>query len=179
MRRNEGSEDRKIKNSEEQKKVGIIKMRQLGIVTAVSADGTRASVRVQRMSACEGCHKANPGMNAEQTGEILYSACHECSMFPLETELQTDAENPAGAEAGDRVILESRSVQILGYAAGVFLAPLLLAAIFGVLGGILFSAAWAAYLAAVIGFCGAFALVKLVLDRHAKTHTVYTVVRIL
>ena len=154
-------------------------MRQLGTVLSVLPDGSRAQVSVQRMSACEGCHKANPGMQTENTNEPRYSACHECSMFPQETELSVSAENPAGAETGDRVVLESESKQILGYAAGVFLLPIFAAAVLGMLGGLLFPYVWAAYLFAVLGFVGAFLFVKLVLDRHAKTHTVYTIVKIL
>ena len=154
-------------------------MRQLGTVRGILPDGEHAEVAVQRMSACEGCHKANPGMQTEDTDGVRYSACHECSMFPQETELCVSAENPLGAETGDRVILESESRQILGYAAAVFLLPIFAAAVCGMLGGLFLPYSWAAYLLAVLGFCGAFLFVKLVLDRHAKTHTVYTIVKIL
>ena len=154
-------------------------MRQLGTVTSVLPDGVHAQVAVQRMSACEGCHRANPGMQTEETDGVRYSACHECSMFPQEAELSVEAENFVGAETGDRVVLESETKQILGYAAAVFVLPIFASAVLGMLGALVFVQAWAAYLLAVLGFCGSFLFAKLVLDRHAKTHTVYSIVKIL
>ena len=147
-------------------------MKQLGVI--LSSDGNTATVSVQRMSACSGCHKANPGMETEG-----YSACHECSVFPVETEMTVRAHNEAGADAGDRVVVETASRTVLGYAAAVFLLPLILA----VIGGILFSffGEWTGwpYLGALTGFVGAFVFVKLVVDRYASEKTTYTIVKII
>ncbi len=155
-------------------------MRQIGTVERL--DGKMAFVSVKRLSACEGCHKANPGIQtASGTGkkDVTYSVCHECSMFPIETEMTVQAENPIGAVIGDKVLLESSTSLILGYAAAVFLLPILLAAGVGILFSFLIAAVWSPYLGAVIGFVGAFAIVKLVFDRHARTHTTYTVIKTL
>ena len=153
-------------------------MRQIGKVTALKKDGAYAVISVMRMSACEGCHKADPGMFSEHAGES-FPVCHECSMFPTDPTLAVDAENPLGAGVGDRVIIESASSQILGYAAGVFFLPIFLSAVLGMIGGLLFGKTWVICLLAVIGFVGAFLFAKFVLDRHAREHTVYTVVKIL
>ncbi|MBQ8577985.1 MAG: SoxR reducing system RseC family protein [Clostridia bacterium] len=150
-------------------------MRQIGIIQ--SNEGTHAAVTVRRMSACEGCHKANPGMNTD--GEVTYSACHECSMFPVDEELTVTARNEIGADVGDRVVLESSSERILGYAAAVFLLPILLAAVLGCVFAALIPTVWSAYLGAAVGFVGAFLIVKFVVDRHAKEKTVYHIVRIM
>lgn len=148
-------------------------MRQTG--TVISADTQHAQVSVQRMSACDGCHKANPGMG----DGTVSSVCHECSMFSVDEAIVVTAVNDIGAVQGDRVILESSSQMILGYAAAVFLLPLLLAAILGCLFALFFPKVWGAYLGAVIGFIGAFLLIKMFLDRHAKEKTVYTIIKIL
>ena len=136
--------------------------------------GNSAQVAVRRMSACEGCHKANPG--TENVGETQYASCHECSIFPVETDMTVTAVNEIGAGIGDRVLLESSSQMILGYAAAVFLLPIFLAVALGVLFAALLPYVWSAYLGAVIGFAGAFLLVKVCVDRHAKEKTVYTII---
>lgn len=147
-------------------------MRQIGVIRQTA--GNSALVAVRRMSACEGCHKANPGMgNGEEVG---YASCHECSIFPVDTDMTVTAVNEIGAGVGDRVLLESSSQMILGYAAAVFLLPIFLAAVLGVLFAALLPYVWSAYLGAVIGFAGAFLLVKVCVDRHAKEKTVYTII---
>ncbi|MGM9624868.1 MAG: SoxR reducing system RseC family protein [Eubacteriales bacterium] len=147
-------------------------MRQIGVIRQTA--GKSALVAVRRMSACEGCHKANPGMGSG--GEVGYASCHECSIFPVDTDMTVTAVNEIGADVGDRVLLESSSQMILGYAAAVFLLPIFLAAVLGVLFAALLPYVWSAYLGAVIGFAGAFLLVKICVDRHAKEKTVYTVI---
>ena len=149
-------------------------MRQIGLVTA--ADDRRAVVSVRRMSACEGCHKANPGMNTD--GEVTYTSCHECSMFPVEEEMRVDAINEVGAQTGERVVIESSTELILGYAAAVFFLPILAAFVLGCAGAVLLPGqTWAAAVGAVLGFAAAFAVDRLVLDRRAKEKTVYTIVK--
>ncbi len=151
-------------------------MRQIGVV--LTTEEEVAYVAVQRMSACEGCHKANPGTETEGV-----PACHECMMFPMETTMQVKAENPIGAREGDRVVLESETATVLGYAAAVFLAPILMAFLLGVLLALLWRHPAAPYVGAVFGFVGTFLLLRLVLDRYAGAReaekTSYTVTDIL
>lgn len=147
-------------------------MRQKGIVTAI--DGAYATVTVKRMSACDGCHKKDPGMHT--AGE---SPCHECSMFPVQTDFHVRAYDEIGVEVGQRVEVESQSARVLGYAAAVFFLPLLLAFLGGLLGALFSSQAWVAYLCAALGFILAFVFVKLVIDKTAKEKTEYRIVAVL
>ncbi len=145
-------------------------MRQIGVVVAVSGRG--AAVEVQRMSACDACHH---GQQKDAGGHT----CSECRMFPTEDKMTVDAVNEIGARVGDRVIIETATEQILGYAAAVFLLPLLLAVVGGCVFAWLIETAWSAYVGALIGFFGAFVAVKYTVDKRAKSRTVYTVIRIL
>lgn len=151
-------------------------MRQIGIITECM--NQTATVEVKRMSACSGCHKANPGMDPG-SGEVLsdVSHCHECSMFPVDTEMTVRAVNEIGAGIGERVVIESATELILGYAAAVFLMPIGLAFLCGCIFALAIPTTWSAYLGAVIGFIGAFAAVKLIFDRRAKEKTVYTIIK--
>ncbi len=145
-------------------------VRQIGIVVAVTARG--AAVEVQRMSACDACHRGQQKAAGERT-------CSECRMFPTDDKMTVEAVNEIGARVGDRVTIETATEQVLGYAAAVFLLPLLLAVVGGCVFAWLIEAAWSVYVGAMIGFFGAFAAVKYTVDKHAKTKTVYTVIRIL
>lgn len=149
-------------------------MRQIGQVTALSDNGMRAVVSVARMSACSGCHKADPGMMTEGN-----AACHACPVFSQDTEMTVTAENAAGAEIGARVVLETETQTVIGYAAAVFLLPLALALAGGVVCRFLSDAVWMTALGAVCGFVSAFVFLRLVVDRGAAQRTVYTVVKIL
>ncbi len=79
-------------------------MQQIATVSEVSRE--IATVCVERSDACANCH----------------AACVGCKKL-----LQAKARNTAGAKAGDRVLLESKTGRLLGVAACVFLLPLLLA----------------------------------------------------
>lgn len=81
-------------------------MKQTAIVIEVK-DG-KATVEVERSSACAGC-----------------SESHDC--IACKKKIRVTADNAAGANVGDRVVIESGSERILGYAALVFVLPLLLA----------------------------------------------------
>lgn len=89
-------------------------MRTEAIVVAI-CDG-RATVETQRLSACEGCHKATEG-----------EGCSVCTLMGGNRTLRAEAENPIGARVGDRVVIESRTSRMLWYAALVFLCPIVLA----------------------------------------------------
>ncbi len=135
------------------------------------------------MSACAGCHKADAGRSLTDdagTASALHTdVCADCQMFPVAAELSVTARNEIGAEIGDRVVIESSTQLILGYAAAVFFLPLLLALICG-----LAVALWifpgvptAAFLGAAGGFAAAFVIDKKIVDRSAKEKTVYTVIK--
>lgn len=93
--------------------------------TVVAVSGARATVETQRLSACEGCHKATEG-----------EGCSVCTLMGGNRALRAEAENPIGARVGDRVVIESRTSRMLWYAALVFLCPIVLA----ILGYVLASA---------------------------------------
>lgn len=82
----------------------------------VAVSGARATVETQRLSACEGCHKATEG-----------EGCSVCTLMGGNRALRAEAENPIGARVGDRVLIESRTSRMLWYAALVFLCPIVLA----------------------------------------------------
>ncbi len=84
--------------------------------TVVAVSGARATVETQRLSACEGCHKATEGED-----------CSVCTLMGGNRALRAEAENPIGAREGDRVVIESRTSRMLWYAALVFLCPIVLA----------------------------------------------------
>jgi len=151
-------------------------MRQIGIVTDIIQQ--KAVVEVKRISACSGCHRANPGMDETHADPLTdTSHCHECSMFPVETEMTVSAVNEIGAMVGERVVIESSTELILGYAAAVFLLPIGMAFFFGCIFALAIPAQWGMYLGAVLGFVGAFAAVKFIFDRRAKEKTVYTIIK--
>ena len=108
--------------------------------TVISTDGEFAVVEVVRLSACEGCHKAESG------------SCSVCTLAGGGAKkVSVRAHNPIGAEAGETVVVESSSRRMLLYAACLFLLPLLLfAAGLGI--AELFHAAFCVRVLA--GFCG-------------------------
>ena len=84
--------------------------------TVVAIRDGRATVETQRLSACEGCHKATEG-----------EGCSVCTLMGGNRALRAEAENPIGAVVGNRVVIESRTSRMLWYATLVFLCPIVLA----------------------------------------------------
>lgn len=79
--------------------------------TVKKIEGSSALIEVRRKSACAGdC-----------------DSCHGC-VHPEET-ITVSACNDAGAAAGDRVLVESSSAQVLSLAALVYLMPIVLMAL--------------------------------------------------
>ena len=74
-----------------------------------------AVIKVERQSACEGCHKAS-----EKGG------CSVCTLLGGKNAAHARARNTVDATVGDRVAIESRTSRILSYAALVFLLPVAL-----------------------------------------------------
>lgn len=71
-----------------------------------------AEVKVRRSSACASAHNCG--------------SCDHCSMMENAPEIIVKAENLCGAEVGDTVTVESSSARVLGAAAFLYLAPLIL-----------------------------------------------------
>ena len=85
-------------------------MTQNAVVKELSGDGW-ATIEVRRVSAC--------GHDCSQCG----GGCAELAKSGPVTVL---ARNPVGARPGDRVVVESATKSILGFAAVVYLLPLVL-----------------------------------------------------
>ena len=85
-------------------------MTQNAMVTKLTGDGW-AQIEVHRVSACgHDCSRCGGGCaELTRTGPVTVLAC-----------------NPVGAQPGDRVVVESSSKSILGFAAVVYLLPLVL-----------------------------------------------------
>ncbi len=88
----------------------------LNTAVVIETDRDRAVVRVERKSACEGCHKASGGKD-----------CAVCGLVGGNRTLDARAINSVGAEVGDTVEIESASSRVLLYAALVFILPIVLA----------------------------------------------------
>ncbi|MBQ4044510.1 MAG: SoxR reducing system RseC family protein [Clostridia bacterium] len=88
-------------------------MRQKAIV--LQTYGNRAKVRVLRSSMCEGCSKKEDG-----------GSCACGALLGANRVMDAEAENAVRAEIGDAVEIETESSVVLGYAALVFLLPVLL-----------------------------------------------------
>lgn len=86
-------------------------MKTLATVIETPEEGI-AVIKVERQSACEGCHRAT-----EEGG------CSVCTLLGGKNAAHARARNCVGAAVGDRVAIESRTGRILGYAALVFLLP--------------------------------------------------------
>ncbi|MBE6691265.1 MAG: hypothetical protein E7590_08330 [Ruminococcaceae bacterium] len=139
-------------------------MRTKAIVTElVSAEV--AVVSVERRAACDGCHK-----NADGSG------CSICTLLGGKNSTKAKARNRVGAAVGDTVEVESRSSRILGYAALVFLLPLLLAFAGYLLGAYVFSLGdWAismAFVALVVSFVPILLYSKLVISKRLDVEIV-------
>lgn len=85
-------------------------MTQNAVVKHLTGDGW-AEIEVQRVSAC--------GHDCSQCGG-------GCAELTRSGPVRALARNPLDAQPGDRVVVESSSARILGYAALVYLLPLAL-----------------------------------------------------
>jgi positive regulator of sigma E activity len=112
----------------------------------VELNGTRATVEIERASACEGCHKQAEG-----------GSCSVCTLMGGENQRhRAVAENSLGARVGDTVYVESPTAKVLGYAFLVFVLPVLLAMIGYGIAAIVSEKDPIRLLGALIGFAGAF-----------------------
>ena len=108
--------------------------------TVISTEGEFALVEVARLSACEGCHKAEGG------------SCSVCSLTSSGVKKTTvRAHNAIGALVGEKVVVESSSRRMLLYAAALFLLPILLFVAGIGIAGLCHATLWVRVIA---GFCG-------------------------
>lgn len=118
----------------------------------ISLDGDYAVVRVSRKTICEGCHNTD-------------SSCSACVAFG-DKNAECRALNLCGAQVGDTVTVRTESSRIIGYAALVFIAPIVIALAAYMLSQRLGSAYPA--LMALGGFLVPFGLFCYLLDRKIK-----------
>lgn len=114
-------------------------MRQRAVV--LETDGREAVIEVSRATMCDGCEK-HGGCEGH---------CEITGILSTGGKMKTRAYNGIGAEPGDRVEVETESSRVLGYAALVFILPVIMAGLFWYLGGRMFGTGAAS---AVSGFAG-------------------------
>ena len=108
----------------------------------ISVDGEFAVVEVQRVSACEGCHKYEEG-----------KGCSVCTLMGGDRSFSAKASNSIGAKVGDRVFIESRTTRVMLYACLVFILPIAVSILgYAIASCITVSAAWRVA-GAFIGLC--------------------------
>lgn len=127
-------------------------MRQKATVVETLDTGT-ARVRVLRSSMCEGCENRSAG-----------KSCACSALLGNAKEMIVEVQNGLSACVGDDVEIETETSAVLGYAAVVFLLPIVGALLFYGLAAVLFVAPKAAWIAALIGFALSF-LPAVLLDR--------------
>ncbi len=131
-------------------------MRQRAVV--IYTKGNLAEIEVSRASMCDGCQK-NSGCDhhCELTGLIAGSG----------KTMKTRAQNRIGAKPGDTVEVETESKKVLGYAALVFILPIVVCAVFYFLADAVFRSETYALIAAAAGFVLSFLGIS-VFDRSKK-----------
>ncbi len=134
----------------------------------VSVDGQYATVLCNRKSACDGCHKNADG-----------SSCSVCSLIVDNRLMQSRAYNACGACPEDIVEIETASSRVLGYAAVVFLLPIVMA-IFGYwILGIWTQQQWSRLLFSAIMLVFTFAGIRIYSEVILKKRTDVTVVAVI
>jgi positive regulator of sigma E activity len=118
--------------------------------TVLETDGKIALIKVSRASMCEGCHKFGTdggcGGHCEITGLVAGNG----------KTMTARAQNNVGAATGDRVEVESDSVRVIGYAALVFILPIIVGGLFYWIGNMIFSHSLGAVLSSALGFALSF-----------------------
>lgn len=141
-------------------------MRTEAVVIAV--EDRVATIKLNRKSACEGCHKSEDG-----------KGCSVCSLLGADREFTATAKNPIGARVGDRVEVETESSRVLFYAALVFLLPLLCALLFWGIATIFTDQMHWKLLTALLGFIASFAGVWFYSERIRKNQQDIVIVSVL
>ena len=136
--------------------------------TVIKTNKNRATVEVERQSACDGCHKNKDG-----------SGCSICSLTGASKTFEAEAINEIGAKVGDRVTVVTKTDRVLGYAALVFLLPVLVGVVFYFVAAAVTATEIWQYAAMIFGFALSFFFVWLYARRVAKTRCDVEIVQIL
>lgn len=128
------------------------------VVTRLMPDNT-AEVAVIRMTACGG-------------------NCGSCEACKCDSEVRVVAANPLGAKPGERVLIESRSADILGAALIVYILPLVMLLI-GYLAGAAMGAGEGICILLAFAALLTGGLITVVVQRRKKNETiVYNIIKI-
>lgn len=130
-------------------------MKQKAVVKSTA--GKYAMVEVSRSTMCDGCVKQ----------DCQSHTCAAGAMFGSAKTMTVRVKNPLGAAVGDTVWVESADRTVLGYAALVFLMPIVVCSVLYAAADAIFARNWIPYLAAAVGFVGAFAILG-ILERKKK-----------
>ena len=125
-------------------------MRQRAVVLEVS--GKEAVIEVSRATMCDGCEK-HGGCEGH---------CEITGLLSTGGKMKTRALNKIGASVGDTVEVETESKKILGYAALVFILPIIMCGVFYFAADALFEAEYAPAIGAAVGFVLTFAGIAVV-----------------
>lgn len=117
-------------------------MRQRAVV--LETNGKEAVIEVSRATMCDGCEK-HGGCDGK---------CEITGLLSTGGKMKTKAKNALGAAVGDTVEVETESKKVLGYAALVFILPLVVA----VVGYIVADSVWHTEASGLIGAAVGFVL---------------------
>lgn len=131
-------------------------MRQRAVV--LETKGNIAVIEVSRSTMCDGCEK-----NSGCAGH-----CDITGIMSAGNKMKAKAENVIGAAVGETVEIETESSRVLGYAALVFLVPIVMCAVFYQIVLSLFHDQAAAVGGAAAGFVLTFALIAIIDRKIAK-----------
>ena len=120
-------------------------MRQRAVVLEV--DGKEALIEVSRATMCDGCEK-HGGCEGH---------CEITGLLSTGGKMKTRASNKIGAKVGDTVEVETESRKVLGYAALVFILPLLVACAGYIIASNVWNTEGAGLIGAAVGFVLTFA----------------------
>lgn len=114
-------------------------MRQRAVV--VECKGDIAVIETSRRSMCEGCEKSG-GCGGH---------CSFSGIMASGGKMRAEADNTIGAKVGESVEVETGGCVILGYAALVFILPIIVCAVFYLIFNALINSAFG-YIGALAGF---------------------------
>lgn len=135
-------------------------------IATVIEGGQIATVEIMRSSACDGCHKRQGG------------GCVTCDIFGMNRKMTAKAKNEAGAKAGDRVVVETASGRVLGYAAFVFLFPIIMGLIFYFAADAFDMSNPIPYVSSFAGFALSFVIIYFTVNKIAKNRNDIIIVSI-
>jgi len=135
--------------------------------TVIEIRGDKAIVEVERQAACDGCHKNKDG-----------GGCSICTLTGASRKFTATAYNKVGAEIGDRVKVDTASERVLGYAALVFLLPIVAGFVFYFLATKITEIELYHYVSLVLGFVISFFFIWLYAKRVGKTRCDLEIVEI-